>query len=135
CIGDARYFIDKASRYAKEREVFGRPIGANQGIQFPLAKTFAQTQAASLMVDDAADRFDAGESCGIQANMAKLLAAEASWAAGDACMQTHGGFSFSREYHIERKFRETRLYQIAPISTNLILSYIAERELGLPRSY
>ncbi len=135
CIGDARYFIDKATRYAKEREVFGRPIGANQGIQFPLAKTFAQTQAASLMVDDAADRFDAGESCGIQANMAKLLAAEASWAAGDACMQTHGGFSFSREYHIERKFRETRLYQIAPISTNLILSYIAERELGLPRSY
>jgi len=135
CIGDARYFISKASQYAREREVFGRPIGANQGIQFPLARAHAQTEAANLVVNDAADRFDAGTSCGVQANMAKLLASEASWAAGDACMQTHGGFSFSREYHIERKFRETRLYQIAPISTNLILSFIAERELGLPRSY
>jgi acyl-CoA dehydrogenase len=135
CIGDARYFIGKAAEYAKEREVFGRPIGANQGVQFPLARALAQTEAASLVVDNAADRFDANEPCGTQANMAKLLASEASWAAGDACMQTHGGFAFSREYHIERKFRETRLYQIAPISTNLILSYIAERELGLPRSY
>ena len=135
CIGDARYFINKATKYAKEREVFGRPIGANQGIQFPLARAFAQSEAAALVVDDAADRFDANQSCGVQANMAKLLASEASWAAGDACMQTHGGYSFSREYHIERKFRETRLYQIAPISTNLILSFIAERELGLPRSY
>ena len=135
CIGDARYFINKATQYAKERRVFGRPIGANQGIQFPLARVFAQSEAASLVVDKAADKFDAAMRCGIEANMAKLLASEASWAAGDVCMQTFGGYSFSREYHIERKFRETRLYQIAPISTNLILSYIAERELGLPRSY
>ncbi len=135
CIGDAKYFIEKAAAYANEREVFGRPIGSNQGIQFPLAKAYAQMQAANLMVERAANLFDAGEACGSEANMAKMLAADASWQAGDAAMQTHGGFAFSREYHLERKFRETRLYQIAPISTNLILSYIAERELGLPRSF
>ncbi len=135
CIGDARYFINKAVHYAKEREVFGRPIGANQGVQFPLARALAQTEAAALLVEKAARQFDNNGPCGVQANMAKLLAADASWAAGDACMQTFGGFAFSKEYHIERKFRETRLYQIAPISTNLILSFIAERELGLPRSF
>lgn len=135
CIGDARYFIKKASDYARDRVVFGRPIGANQGIQFPLARCLAQTEAAALVVDKAAALFDEGQSCGVEANMAKLLAADASWAAGDTAMQTHGGFAFSKDYHIERKFRETRLYQIAPISTNLILSFIAERELGLPRSF
>ncbi len=135
CIGDARYFIDKACAYANERVVFDRPIGVNQGIQFPLARCHAETEAAALMVERAATLFDGGQKCGAEANMAKMLAAEASWKAGDACMQTHGGFAFSREYHIERKFRETRLYQIAPISTNLILSYIAEHVLGLPRSF
>lgn len=135
CIGDAKYFIEKATKYASDRVVFGKPIGSNQGIQFPLAKAYAQMQAASLMVDKAANLFDNNQPCGAEANMAKMLAAEVSWQAGDAAMQTHGGFAFSREYHLERKFRETRLYQIAPISTNLILSYIAERELGLPRSF
>ncbi len=135
CIGDAKYFIEKAVRYANDRVVFGKPIGCNQGIQFPLAKAYAQMQAASLMVDKAAQLFDANQACGAEANMAKMLAAEVSWQDGDAAMQTHGGFAFSREYHLERKFRETRLYQIAPISTNLILSYIAECELGLPRSF
>ena len=135
CIGDARYFIEKASAYARERRVFGRPIGANQGIQFPLARSFAETSAASLMVERAASLFDAGKRCGAEANMAKLLASEASWRAGNAAMQTFGGFAFSREFDIERKFRETRLYQTAPVSTNLILSYLAERELDLPRSY
>ncbi len=135
CIGDAKYFIGKAVDYAKEREVFGKPIGANQGIQFPLAKAHSQTFAANLVVKNAAETFDKGLACGAEANMAKLLAADASWAAGDACMQTFGGYSFSKEYHIERKFRETRLYQIAPVSTNLILTYLAERELGLPRSF
>ena len=135
CIGDARYFIDKAVAYAKERVVFGRPIGANQGVQFPLAGCYAETHAAALAVADAAARFDRGEPCGTQANIAKHLAAEASWKAGDVCMQTHGGFAFSREYHIERKFRETRLYRTAPISTNLILSHVATHELGLPRSF
>lgn len=135
CIGDANYFINKSVAYANEREVFGRPIGANQGIQFPLARAHAQTTAARLVVKDAAEKFDSSNPCGAEANMAKLLAADASWAAGDACMQTFGGYSFSKEYHIERKFRETRLYQIAPVSTNLILTYLAERELGLPRSY
>jgi alkylation response protein AidB-like acyl-CoA dehydrogenase len=135
CIGDARYFIDKATAYACDRVVFGRPIGANQGVQFPLAACYAQTEAAALMVERAALLFDSGAPCGAEANMAKMLAAEASWKAGDAAMQTHGGFAFSREYNIERKFRETRLYQIAPISTNLILSYIAEHVLGLPRSF
>ncbi len=135
CVGDARYFIEKATAYAKDRVVFGRPIGANQGIQFPIATCYAETHAAALSVTHAAQLFDAGAPCGTEANIAKHLAAEASWKAGDMCMQTHGGFAFSREYHIERKFRETRLYRTAPISTNLILSHIATHELGLPRSF
>ncbi|WP_212524342.1 acyl-CoA dehydrogenase family protein [Actibacterium sp. MT2.3-13A] len=135
CIGDARYFIEKATAYANERVVFGRPIGANQGIQFPIASCFADTSAAALMVEHAARLFDAGRPCGTEANIAKHLAAEASWKAGDVAMQTFGGFAFSREYHIERKFRETRLYRTAPISTNLILSHIATHALGLPRSF
>jgi len=135
CIGDAKWFIEKATDYAKERVVFDRPIGRNQGIQFPLAKAYAQMRAAELMVHKAAALFEAGTSCGAEANMAKLLAADASWAAAEACVQTHGGFGFAEEYDIERKFRETRLYQVAPISTNLILSFLAEHVLGLPRSY
>ncbi|MFT7287934.1 MAG: acyl-CoA dehydrogenase [Halieaceae bacterium] len=135
CIGDARYFIDRASRYASEREVFGRPIGQNQGVQFPIARAFVETEAAAGMVDRAAALFDAGESCGSAANMAKLLASEASWHAGDTCVQTFGGYGFAEEYDIERKFRETRLYQVAPISTNLILSHIATHELAMPRSF
>ena len=131
CVGDGRYFIDKASAYASDRVVFNRPIGANQGVQFPIARAYTQVEAAGLMVEKAAKMFDAGLPCGAEANMAKMLASEASWAAGDVCMQTHGGFAFAKEYHIERKFRETRLYQIAPISTNLILSYVAEHVLGL----
>jgi acyl-CoA dehydrogenase len=135
CVGDGRYFIDKASAYATERHVFGRPIGQNQGVQFPIARCYTEVDAASLMVERAARMFDAGEPCGAEANMAKMLASEASWHAGDVCMQTHGGFAFAKEYHIERKFRETRLYQIAPISTNLILSYIGEHVLKMPRSF
>jgi alkylation response protein AidB-like acyl-CoA dehydrogenase len=135
CIGDAKYFIARASAYARERQVFGRPIGANQGIQFPIAKAHAATCAAELMVHAAAEAYEAGENCGPQANMAKMLAADASWEAANMCIQTHGGFGFAAEYDIERKFRETRLYQVAPISTNLILAYIAEHVLGLPRSY
>jgi len=135
CIGDGYWFIDKASAYAGEREVFGRPIGKNQGIQFPLAKAFAHLEAANLMRFEACRRFDAGEPAGAQANMAKMLAADASWEAANAAMQTFGGFGFAQEYDIERKFRETRLYQVAPISTNLILSYIAEHVLGMPRSF
>jgi acyl-CoA dehydrogenase len=135
CIGDAKWFIAKASAYAKERVVFGRPIGQNQGVQFPIARAYAQMRAAELMVREAAARYQAGEDCGAEANMAKLLAADASWAAADTCVQTHGGFGFAEEFDIERKFRETRLYQTAPISTNLILSYLAEHVLGLPRSY
>ena len=135
CIGDARWFIEKARTYANERKVFGAPIGKNQGVQFPIARAYAQMEAAALMVRDAAARYDRGEPCGPQANMAKLLAAEASWAAADMCLQTHGGFGFAEEYDVERKFRETRLYQIAPISTNMILSYLAEHVLELPRSY
>jgi acyl-CoA dehydrogenase len=135
CIGDAKWFIEKAALYAKERVVFDRPIGMNQGIQFPIARAYAQMRAAELMVDKAASLFEAGKDCGAEANMAKLLAADASWAAGEACLQTHGGFGFAAEYDIERKFRETRLYQVAPISTNLILSYLAEHVLGMPRSY
>jgi acyl-CoA dehydrogenase len=135
CIGDAKWFIEKASAYAKERRVFDRPIGQNQGVQFPIARAYAQMRAAELMVRDAAARFEAGAECGAEANMAKLLAADASWAAAEACVQTHGGFGFAEELDIERKFRETRLYQVAPISTNLILSYLAEHVLGLPRSY
>jgi alkylation response protein AidB-like acyl-CoA dehydrogenase len=135
CIGDAKWFLEKASAYARERVVFGRPIGQNQGIQFPLAKAYAQMRAAELMVHRAAALFENEEDCGEEANIAKLLAAEASWMAAEACVQTHGGFAFAEEYDIERKFRETRLYQVAPISSNLILSYLAERRLGLPRSY
>jgi alkylation response protein AidB-like acyl-CoA dehydrogenase len=135
CIGDARWFIGKARAYAAERRVFGRPIGQNQGIQFPIARAYAQGQAAHLMVKRAAALFEAGAACGPEANMAKLLAADASWAAAEACLQTHGGYGFAEEYDVERKFRETRLYQIAPISTNLILAYLAEHVLGLPRSY
>jgi acyl-CoA dehydrogenase len=135
CIGDAKWFIAKATAYAKEREVFGRPIGQNQGVQFPIARAYTQMRSAELMVRDAAMRFQAGQDCGAEANMAKLLAAEASWAAAEMCVQTHGGFGFAEEFDIERKFRETRLYQVAPISTNLILSYLAEHVLGLPRSY
>jgi acyl-CoA dehydrogenase len=135
CIGDAKWFIAKATAYAKERTVFGRPIGQNQGVQFPIARCYAQMRAAELMVREAASLYEAGRDCGAEANMAKLLAADASWAAADTCLQTHGGFGFAEEFDIERKFRETRLYQTAPISTNLILSYLAEHVLGLPRSY
>ena len=135
CIGDAKWFISKATAYAKERIVFGRPIGQNQGVQFPIARAYAQMRAAELMVRSAASLYEAGRECGAEANMAKLLAAEASCAAADMCLQTHGGFGFAEEFDIERKFRETRLYQTAPISTNLILSYLAEHVLGLPRSY
>lgn len=135
CIGDGRWFVEKATCYANDRKVFDRPIGMNQGIQFPIARSYAELKAAALMVERAADMFDDGKSCGAEANMAKLLAADASWKAADMCLQTHGGFGFAEEYDVERKFRETRLYQIAPISTNLILSYIAEHVLGLPRSF
>jgi acyl-CoA dehydrogenase len=135
CIGDAKWFIAKATHYAKERELFGRPIGQNQGVQFPIARAYSQMRAAELMVHEAARKYDAGNEIGAEANMAKLLAADASWAAADMCVQTHGGFGFAEEYDVERKFRETRLYQVAPISTNMILSYLAEHVLGLPRSY
>ena len=135
CVGDAKWFIEKATNYAKERQVFGRPIGQNQGVQFPIARAYAQTRAAELLVHEGLRKYEAGENCGEEANMAKMLAAEASFAAGDACIQTHGGFGFAAEYDIERKYRETRLYQVAPISTNLILSFVAEHVLGLPRSY
>jgi alkylation response protein AidB-like acyl-CoA dehydrogenase len=135
CIGDCRWFTDKSVAYANQRQVFGRPIGQNQGIQFPIARAYAQGRAAALMVGRAAALFDAGESAGAEANMAKLLAADASWAAAECCLQTHGGYGFAEEYDVERKFRETRLYQVAPISTNLILAYLAEHVLGLPRSY
>ena len=135
CIGDARFFIDRAIAYANQRRVFGRPIGQNQGIQFPIAQAFARTEAAALTVAEAARRYQAGENTGAHANMAKMLAADASWEAADMCLQTHGGFGFARAFDIERKFRETRLYRTAPISTNLILAYLAEHVLGLPRSY
>ena len=135
CIGDGYWFLEKATNYAKERVVFDRPIGQNQGIQFPLARAYVNIEAANLMRFEACRRFDAHEECGAQANMAKLLAADASWAAANECMQTHGGFGFAEEYDIERKFRETKLYQVAPISTNLILSYVAEHILDLPRSF
>jgi acyl-CoA dehydrogenase len=135
CIGDAKWFIDKAKTYAGERVVFGRPIGQNQGVQFPIARAYIGMRAAELMVREAALLYEAGLDCGAEANMAKHLAAEASWAAADMCLQTHGGFGFAEEFDIERKFRETRLYTVAPISTNLVLSYIAEHVLGLPRSY
>ncbi|NDE91937.1 MAG: acyl-CoA dehydrogenase, partial [Betaproteobacteria bacterium] len=134
-IGDARWFIAKASRYASERVVFGRPIGMNQGIQFPIARAHAETEAAALMLRKAATLFEAGLPCGDAANIGKMLASEAAWHAAEACMQTFGGFSYAREYDVERKWRETRLMQIAPVSTNLILAYVAEHVLGMPRSY
>src|SRR6476660_7276 len=135
CIGDAKWFIAKATAYARERVVFGRPIGQNQGIQFPIAKAYAAMRAAELMVKEATRKYEAGLDCGAEANMAKMLAADASWDAANACVQTHGGFAFAEEYDVERKFRETRLYQVAPISTNLILSFVSEHVLGMPRSY
>lgn len=135
CIGDGYWFIDKVTAYAKERVVFGRPIGQNQGVQFPIAESFIEVEAANLMRYEACRRYDANLPCGTQANMAKYLAAKASWEAANACIQFHGGFGFACEYDVERKFRETRLYQVAPISTNLILSYVAEHVLGLPRSF
>ncbi len=135
CVGDGYWFIDRARTYASERIVFDRPIGQNQGIQFPIAQAYANVRAADLMRYEAARLFDAGQPCGAEANMAKLLAADASWETANVCLQTHGGFGFAAEYDVERKFRETRLYQVAPISTNLILAYLAEHTLGLPRSY
>jgi len=135
CIGDGRFFVDRASAYAREREVFGRPIGRNQGVQFPIARAHVQIEAAAGMVARATDLYDGGRPCGTEANMAKLLASEASWFAADMCLQTHGGFGFAEEYDIERKFRETRLYQTAPIPTNLILSHVATHVLGLPKSF
>ena len=135
CIGDGYWFIDKVANYVNERVVFGRPIGQNQGVQFPIAKAFVNIEAANLMRYQACALFDANQPCGAQANMAKMLAADASWEAANACLQFHGGFGFAAEYDVERKFRETRLYQVAPISTNMILSYVAEHVLGLPRSY
>jgi acyl-CoA dehydrogenase len=135
CVGDAKFFIDRASAYAKDRNVFGRAIGENQGVQFPIARAYVQMTAANLMVEHAAALFEAGKPCGTEANMAKLTASEASWFAADMALQTHGGFGFAEEYDIERKFRETRLYQVAPISTNLILSHVATHVLGLPKSF
>ncbi len=135
CVGDGHWFINKATRYAKDRVVFDRPIGQNQGVAFPIARAHVNVEAANLMRFKAAEMFDAGEPCGAEANMAKLLAADASWEAANVCLQTHGGFGFAAEYDVERKFRETRLYQVAPISTNLILAYVAEHVLGLPRTY
>ena len=135
CIGDGYWFTDKARRYAGERVVFDRPIGQNQGIQFPIARAYTNVRAADLMRYEAAQLFDSGQPCGAEANMAKLLAADASWEAANVCLQTHGGFGFAAEYDVERKFRETRLYQVAPVSTNLILSYIGEHVLGMPRSF
>ena len=134
-IGDGRWFTEKATAYASEREVFGKPIGANQGIQFPIAKAYAQIKAAELMVRQAAALFDAGRPCGAEANMAKMLASEATWEAAEACMQTYGGFAFAKEYHIERKWRECRIFKTAPISTNLILAFVGQHVLGMPRSY
>jgi acyl-CoA dehydrogenase len=135
CIGDGYWFVDRARRYASERVVFGRPIGQNQGVQFPIAETYIEIEAANLMRFHAASLFDAGKPCGAEANMAKLLAAKASWEAANVCLQTHGGFGFACEFDVERKFRETRLYQVAPVSTNMIFSYVAEHVLGLPRSF
>lgn len=135
CVGDAKWFTEKSVGYANDRQVFGRPIGQNQGIQFPIATSYAHMRAAELMVKDALRKYEAGQDCAAEANLAKMLAADASWEAANACIQTHGGFGFAEEYDVERKFRETRLYQVAPISTNLILSYVAEHVLGLPRSY
>jgi alkylation response protein AidB-like acyl-CoA dehydrogenase len=134
-IGDAKWFTAKSVAYANDRQVFGRPIGQNQGIQFPIARAYAQARAAELVLHAGLAKYEAGLPCGEEANMAKMLAAEAAWAAGEACIQTHGGFGFAEEYDVERKYREARLYQVAPISTNLVLSYLAEHVLGMPRSY
>jgi len=134
CVGDGRWFVEQARHYVSEREVFGAPIGSKQGVQFPIARAYADVEAADLMVQQAAARFEAGEPCGKQANMAKLLASEASWKAADVCLQTFGGFGFAEDYDVERKFRETRLYQVAPVSTNLILAYLGEHVLGMPRA-
>jgi acyl-CoA dehydrogenase len=135
CIGDGRWFIERAARYASERVVFGRPIGANQGVQFPIAAAYAAIEAADLMRHKAAWLFDEGVPCGAEANMAKLLASEAAWQAANVCLDTHGGFGFAAEYDVERKFRENRLYKVAPVSNNLVLSYLAQHVLGMPRSY
>jgi acyl-CoA dehydrogenase len=134
-VGDGRWFVEKASRYASERVVFGKPIGANQGVQFPIARAFAHVEAAALMRDAAAQKFDAGEKCGAEANMAKLLAADASWEAANACIDAHGGYGFAREFDVERKFRETRLYMTAPINNNLVLAFLGQNVLGMPKSY
>jgi acyl-CoA dehydrogenase len=134
-IGDGRWFVEKAARYASERVVFGKPIGANQGVQFPIARAFAHVEAAALMRDAAAEKFDANEKCGTEANMAKLLAADASWEAGNACIDAHGGYGFAREFDVERKFRETRLYMTAPINNNLVLAFLGQNVLGMPKSY
>ncbi|HTQ46589.1 MAG TPA: acyl-CoA dehydrogenase family protein, partial [Polyangiaceae bacterium] len=135
CVGDGRWFVERASEYASRREVFGRPIGANQGVQFPIARAHASVEAADLVRYRAAWLFDRGEACGPEANMAKLLASEASWEAANACLDAHGGYGFVREYDVERKFRETRLYRVAPVANNLILAYLGEHVLGMPRSY
>jgi acyl-CoA dehydrogenase len=135
CIGDGRWFIERAARYGTTREVFGRAIGANQGVQFPVAQAYAQVEAAHLMRIKAAQRFEANQPCGPEANMAKLLASEAAWQAANVCLDTHGGYGFATEYDVERKFRETRLYKIAPVNNNLILAYLAHNVLGMPRSY
>ncbi len=135
CLGDGKFFIEKASEYARERVVFGRPIGQNQGVQFPIARAYADLVAAELLVAKAAALYEAGRDCGAEANMGKMLAADASWKAAEACLQTYGGFGYAREYGIERKWRETRLYQTAPISTNMMLAYVAQHILKLPRSY
>jgi alkylation response protein AidB-like acyl-CoA dehydrogenase len=135
CVGDARWFIEKAVAYSKERVLFGRPIGQNQGVQFPIAKAYAQMRAAEALLNKGLAKFERGENCGEEANMGKMMCAEASWSAAEACIQTHGGFGFAEEYDIERKYREARLYQVAPISTNLVLSYVGEHVLGMPRSY
>ena len=135
CVGDAKWFINKAVDYAKERVLFKRPIGQNQGVQFPIARAYAQMRAAEALLRQGFEKFEAGLPCGEEANMGKMLSADASWAAAEACIQTHGGFGFAEEYDVERKYREARLYQVAPISTNLILSYVGEHVLGMPRSY
>ena len=134
-IGDGRWFVERAAKYASERVVFGRPIGANQGVQFPIARSFAHVEAADRMRFYAAEKFDRGEKCGAEANMAKLLASEAAWEAANACLDAHGGYGFAREYDVERKFRETRLYMTAPINNNLVLAYLGQNVLGMPRSY
>ena len=135
CVGDAKWFIRKAVEYSKERVLFGRPIGQNQGVQFPIARAYAQMRAGEALLHQGLAKFESGQPCGEEANMSKMLCADAAWAAGEACIQTHGGFGFAEEYDVERKYREARLYQVAPISTNMILSYVGQHVLGMPRSY